>query len=101
MKRRKHSSDFKAKVALAAVREEQTVAEIANKFSVHPTQVQSWKAEVIDKMPHIFENGTVKEQVSDVESKILELERKVGQLVIENDFLKKNWEGYASRKSKK
>ena len=87
MTRRRHSSSFKSQVALAAIRGEQTVAEIAAKYKVHPGQVQAWKAAALEKLPGIFDQGTKSSDTS--EEQIAVLERKVGQLSIENDFLKK------------
>jgi transposase-like protein len=95
MSRRKHSSGFKAQVALEAIRGDLTVAEIAKKYQVHPGQVQTWKAEALSKFEGIFEKGCSGEVKSDTQVSVLE--RKVGQLTIENDFLKKNWLGYLKR----
>jgi transposase len=99
MTRRKHSSGFKAQVALEAVRGDITVAEIAKKYNVHPGQVQAWKAEVLSKLESLFEKGVAGQPKS--EEQLSVLERKVGQLTIENDFLKKSWSGYVKRKGKK
>jgi transposase len=95
MSRRKHSSGFKAQIALEAVRGEMTVAELAKKYQVHPGQVQAWKAEALSKFEGIFERGGGGEVKSDTQVAVLE--RKVGQLTIENDFLKKSWSGYLKR----
>lgn len=95
MSRRKHSSVFKAQVALEAIRGDKTVAEIAKKHNVHPSQVQAWKAEALSKLESVFDNGSVGNSGSD--EQVAVLERKVGQLTIENDFLKKSWSGYVKR----
>lgn len=87
MKRRKHSASFKSEVALTAIRCEQTVAEIAAKYGVHPAQVQAWKAAALENLFNIFEKGTKRSDNS--EEQIAALELKVGQLAVENDFLKK------------
>ena len=95
MTRRRHSSEFKAGIALEAVRGDVTVAEIAKKYGVHPGQVQAWKAEALANFATLFEKGgSLKE---DSESHVAALERKVGQLAVENDFLKKSWAGYLKR----
>lgn len=95
MTRRKHSSGFKAQVALEAVRGDTTVAEIAKKYNVHPGQVQAWKAEALAKFESLFDKGSSGKSKSDDQMEVLE--RKVGQLTIENDFLKKSWSGYVKR----
>ena len=89
MIRRKHDSSFKAKVALEAVKENMTIAEVSNKYSIGPTQVKEWKAELLARAATVFSKGN-KKTVEDSSDLIAALERKVGQLAIENDFLKKN-----------
>jgi transposase len=83
--RRKHNSEFKAKVALAAVRGDKTVAELAQEFGVHPHQIQSWKKALLDNARNVFEkpgvNGDKKVENT------AELYEKIGQLTIERDFL--------------
>jgi transposase len=93
--RRKHSSSFKAQVALEAIRGESTMAEIASKHQVHPGQIQAWKAEALSKLSGVFERGS--EKGSCPEAQVAVLERKVGQLTVENDFLKKSWAPYVKR----
>lgn len=95
MSRRKHSSGFKAKVALEAVCGDVTVAEIAKRHNVHPGQVQAWKAEALSKFESLFDKETSGKAKADGQVEVLE--RKVGQLTIENDFLKKSWSGYVKR----
>lgn len=95
MSRRKHSAGFKAQVALEAVRGDVTVAEIAKKYNVHPGQVQAWKAEALSKFEALFDKETSGKAKTDNQVEVLE--RKVGQLTIENDFLKKSWSGYVKR----
>ena len=86
MGRRKHSSDFKKRVALEAVRENKTINQIAKDYQVHPVQVSEWKKQLLDGCGLIFE-GSHKQ--GSREEEIAELERKIGRLCIENDFLKK------------
>lgn len=95
MKRRRHSSSFKAQVALEAIRGDMSVAEIAKKHQVHPARVQAWKAEALSKFESVFNKGSASQEHSDAE--VAALERKVGQLTIECDFLKKSWSGYVKR----
>lgn len=82
--RRNHSAQFKAKVALAALRGEKTLAELAEQFDVHPTQITQWKQQAIENMAEVFDRGTGG-SVSEAELK--ELHAKIGQLTLENDFL--------------
>ncbi len=89
MKRRKHDAHFKAKVAFDAIKNEMTIAELSNKHSIGPTQIKEWKSELLDNAANIFlKNG--REGIQDNSEQIAILERKIGQLIIENDFLKKS-----------
>jgi transposase len=78
---------FKQKVAIEALKGEKTINEIAKEYGVHPVQVSQWKKELVEGAEHIF--GKRKRKGSDAEVKKAELERKVGQLTIEIDWLKK------------
>ena len=84
-KRRNHSPAFKAKVALAAVRGDRTLSQIAEQFNVHPNQIQTWKKQLLDNVEQVFENGTSKGK--DPEGQVKELHAKIGRLAVENDFL--------------
>ena len=86
-KRKPYSPQFKAKVALAALKNEATTAELAAKFEVHPTMIASWKRELIEGAADLFDKGqrAKKQQETTVD----ELYRKIGQLKVENDFLSK------------
>lgn len=85
-KRKNHSPDFKAKVALVSIREEMTMAELSKKYGVHPTQIGTWKQSAIENMSTAFtRRGPVAEQVSIAE--VDKLHSKIGQLVVERDFL--------------
>lgn len=84
--RRNHSAVFKAKVALAAVKEDQTVAELAQRFAVHPTQVSEWKRQLLERSASVFETAAEKRgDGADVDVK--DMQAKIGQLALENDFL--------------
>ena len=86
--RRKHTAEFKAKVALEALKGMDTVNEIAAKHEVHPVQVANWKKELLDRVPELFERrNAAKDPAAELE--IAQLQRKVGQLSMEVDFLEK------------
>jgi transposase len=84
-KRRNHSASFKAKVALAAVRGDKTLAELAEQFDVHPNQVQDWRRKLLDKADQVFDGGG--SSACESEHKVKELHAKIGQLTMERDFL--------------
>jgi len=85
--RRKFSSSFKAQVALEAIRGQYTLAEIAQKFEVNQVMISRWKGEFLANMSSVFEKGT-KSETPDVDTR--ELYAQIGQLKVENDFLKKS-----------
>ena len=84
-KRRNHGSAFKAKVALAAVRGDRTLSELAEQFDVHPNQIQDWKKKLLGNAEQLFENGNRSQK--DSEAEIKELHAKIGELTMERDFL--------------
>lgn len=87
--RRKFSADFKARVALEAIKEQKTLAELSQQFEVHPVTISKWKAEFLENMSAIFSSGH--EKKADPESPEMEkLYAQIGQLKVENDFLKKS-----------
>lgn len=87
--RRKFKADFKAKVALAAIKEQQTIEEICKKFEIHPTQANQWKREFLSNAAVIFDKESKDFVVQDNEKLLQELYAQIGQLKVENDFLKK------------
>jgi len=82
--RRNHSPTFKAKVALAAIRGEKTLTELAEQFDVHPNQITQWKGQLLDRADEAFGDSTKREEPAvDVKT----LHAKIGELSLENDFL--------------
>jgi transposase-like protein len=85
---KKYSNDFKAKVALEAIRGQKTLNEISSEYGVHTTQITQWKKQVLDELPHIFaQPGS--ERAKSEEALIANLYQEIGQLKVELDFLKK------------
>ena len=86
--KKKYSPEFKAKVALAALRGDKTVSQLSAEFKVHPSAVQRWKTQALEGLSAIFTNGTsIKDQSS--EAIVAELYAKIGKLTVERDFLSK------------
>lgn len=85
-KRRKFTTEYKAKVALAALSEEQSMAELARRYDLHPNQISKWKREAVEGLSGIF-SGKVKGPDAARDAEIEKLYAKIGELSIENDFL--------------
>ena len=84
--RKKHSPAFKAKVALAAIQGEETIAQLASRFEVHPSRIHVWKRALVEGAPGLF--GTEPNSQEKVkEAQIDQLYRHIGQLKVERDFL--------------
>lgn len=86
-KRRNHAPAFKAKVALAAVAGEGTLAELAERFDVHPNQVKQWKEHLSTQAAEVFGAGEETRKLTEADTQ--KLHAKIGQLTLENDFLAK------------
>ena len=98
-KRRTHSPEFKSKVALAAIRDDMTMAELVKKFDVHANQVTEWKKQLLNSAADVFGKGAKKTEES--EEIIQGLHAKVGQLTMENDFLERGLERIHGPRGKK
>jgi transposase-like protein len=86
--RRRFTSEFKARVALEALRGDKTVQEIAARHQVHPNQVSTWKRQAVDGLSAVFSNGAEQAQ-QDREIEVRDLHAKIGELTVERDFLAK------------
>ncbi len=86
-KRRNHSPAFKAKVALAALKGEKTLAQLSSDYDVHVNQLQTWRNQLKENMASLFDTGIEQRKNQDAELK--SLQAKIGQLIMENDFLAK------------
>ena len=88
MKRKTFTSEFKAKVAIAALKGQQTTNEIAQEFGVHPTQVNTWKKQLLESSSDVFGKGKQKRE-TDFETERESLYSQIGRLKVEVDWLKK------------
>ena len=89
-KRKRYSADFKAKVALEALRGDLTTAQLATKHGIHPTMVGEWKKQAMDGLTAVFsDRPAAQETTKSSEAEVEKLHAKIGQLVVERDFLAK------------
>ena len=86
MSRKKHSSGLKTKIVLEALQERISIQELGKKYDIHPNQISTWKTQFLKGATSIFEKGV---KVEDDSKQKEDLFKKIGQLQIENDFLKK------------
>ncbi|PRY94297.1 transposase [Donghicola tyrosinivorans] len=94
-KRKQHAPEFKAKVALEALKGEETAAELASRFGVHPTMIHQWKRALLEGASGVFERGSSK-KAAIYEEQVKELHAKIGELAVANSFLErklKPWGG--------
>ena len=93
-KRQRHSDAFKARVALAALKGDKTVNELANQYAVHPTLIHTWKKQLLAGAETVFANGVRVEGVADAEAQKAELFEQIGRLKMELEWLKKKAAGF-------
>jgi len=86
-KRRNHSPEFKSKVALAAVKGDETLSQLASRFDINANLIVKWKKQLLDNSAEVFASG--KGLAPDRETEIKELQAKIGEITMENDFLSK------------
>ena len=86
-RRKQHNPEFKARVALEALKGEQTVADLASRFGVHPTMTHQWKKALLDGAPDIFQRVRNQAEPEADGARIRDLHAKIGELTVERDFL--------------
>ena len=85
--RRRHTAAFKAKVALEAVRGEQTISQLAGRFEVHPNQIHAWKKALVEHAGAIFATEESRKRSQTAEVQVAQLYEQIGRLKVERDFL--------------
>lgn len=88
--RKKHSSSFKVKVAIEALKERESLQELSARFEVSQSQISKWKKAFLERSQNVFDNAEPKPASSAENVDITELYAKIGKLEMENDFIKKN-----------
>lgn len=88
-KRQSRGSDYKSKVALAAVRERKTISELAKQYEVHPTQISTWKKTLLDRASELFQDGRGRQKAAEKETEVSALYEQIGRLKMELEWLKK------------
>jgi transposase-like protein len=91
--RKSYSANFKAKVTLATIKEDKTMAELSSEFKVHRTQIQQWKRDALEELPRFFSRKRKKKEKDSTEL-VDELYKQIGQLKVENDWLKKKADAF-------
>ena len=95
--RKNYSGKFKAKVAVEVIKEQDTIAELASKYEIHRSMLTRWKKEALEGLPNLFSTAQKDRKKShDTENLIEDLYKQIGQLTVENDWLKKKVERISS-----
>ena len=94
--RRRHSSAFKAQVAVEALKGQQTLNELASAFGVHPVQIAQWKRQLLDASADVFESGASRREEREQQQLVEQLYQEIGQLKVEVDWLRKKGIGRLS-----
>lgn len=97
--RKRHTAEFKAKVAVEAIRQQKTTNELTAEYGIHATQISTWKRQALASIPEAFSSHRVKREASQ-QGEVDELHRQIGQLVAERDWLKKKSLSIRSRLGK-
>jgi len=100
-KRKQHRPEFKARVALEALKGEQTVTELASRFGVHPTLVHQWKKALLDGATDIFQRGRSPAEPEVDAARVKDLHAKIGELTVERDFLEQGLRLLPGRSAKR
>ena len=87
VKRKQHSAEFRARVAVAALSGEKSLAELSSEFGVHPTMISTWEQVLVKRAGELFARGGKAPAIDDAQRVIDDLHRKIGQLQVERDFL--------------
>ena len=95
-KRKQHAPEFKAKVALEALKGEETAAELASRFGVHPTMIHQWKRALLEGASGVFERRSSKKGAID-EDQVKELHAKIGELAVANSFLERKLKPWGAK----
>ena len=83
--RRRHTSAFKAKVAIEAAKENKTLSELSSQYGVHSSQISQWKSQLLEALPTVFGSKSTKDSTKQVD----DLHRLIGEVIVERDWLKK------------
>ena len=89
MARKRFSSEFKAKVALEAIKGEKTVAQLSSQYGVHASQINTWKKQAQERLVEVFERGASRPDPKEVEARQAQLYQQIGKLQVEVDWLRK------------
>jgi len=87
--KRQHTAEFKMQVVLGLLKEEETMAQVCSRYGIHPTQARRWREQGLESLKTGFNQGTVSQQLQEKDRQIEELYKRIGQLNVESEWLKK------------